>query len=262
MSAPKTGTVTADKALRLFVVLGAFFITNAILAEFTGVKIFSLERTLGFDPLSIRLFADQELSFSLTAGVLLWPVVFVLTDVINEYFGQRGVRFLSFLAVGMIGYGFLAIIIAMALVPAEFWVVRETPEGPLDMERAFDAVFGQGRLIIFGSIVAFLIGQLVDVLIFQAIKRRTGERMIWLRATGSTVVSQFIDSFVVLLIAFHLGGPRWPLALVLSIGLMNYAYKFAVAVIATPALYIAHGIIERYLGEELAGRLRREALDP
>jgi len=260
MSERTTEPVIGSKALRLFVVLGAFFITNAILAEFTGVKIFSLERTLGFEPLAVRLLADQELSFSLTAGVLLWPVVFVMTDVINEYFGERGVRFLSLLAVGMIAYGFLAILGAMALVPAEFWVMRETPEGPLDMERAFDAVFGQGRLIIFGSIVAFLIGQIVDVAIFQAVKRRTGERMIWLRATGSTIVSQFIDSFVVLLIAFHWGGPRWSLGLVLSIGLMNYAYKFVVAVLSTPIVYAAHGIIERYLGEELAGRLKREAL--
>ena len=127
------------------------------------------------------------------------------------------------------------------------------------MERAFDAIFGQGRLIIFGSIVAFLIGQLVDVLVFQAVKRRTGEKMIWLRATGSTVVSQFIDSFVVLLIAFHWGGPRWPLGLVLSIGLMNYAYKFIVAVLSTPVVYAAHGIIERYLGDQ-AETLRREAM--
>ena len=253
------GRVLAQKPLRLFLVLGAFFITNAILAEFTGVKIFSLERTLGLEPLSLRLFADDELSFNLTAGVLLWPVVFVMTDVINEYFGQRGVRFLSFLAVGMIAYAFLAILGAMALVPADFWIERDTEHGTLNMERAFDAIFGQGRLIIFGSIVAFLIGQLVDVLVFQAVKRRTGEKMIWLRATGSTVVSQFIDSFVVLLIAFHWGGPRWPLGLVLSIGLMNYAYKFIVAVLSTPVVYAAHGIIERYLGDQ-AETLRREAM--
>jgi uncharacterized integral membrane protein (TIGR00697 family) len=247
-----------SKASRLYLLLGAFFVTNALLAEFIGIKVFSLERTLGREPVGWRLFADAELSFNLTAGVLLWPVVFVMTDVVNEYFGMRGVRRLSFLAAGLIVYAFAAVFGAMRLAPAEFWVVRETASGPLDMELAFETIFGQGLWIVAGSLTAFLIGQLVDVATFHALKLRTGERWIWLRATGSTVVSQFVDSFVVLLIAFWIGA-RWDLSLVLSIAVMNYVYKFVMAVLLTPVIYLAHGIIERWLGPELAGELRRRA---
>jgi uncharacterized integral membrane protein (TIGR00697 family) len=158
----------------------------------------------------------------------------------------------------MILYAFAMVSWAMRLVPADFWVVRETAHGPLDMERAFDGVFGQGLWIIAGSVIAFLVGQLVDVWTFHLVKRRTGERWIWLRATGSTVVSQLVDSFVVLFVAFYLGA-GWDLSLVLAIGAMNYAYKFVVALAATPVIYLMHGAIERWLGPELAGELRGRA---
>ncbi|HVG11595.1 MAG TPA: hypothetical protein VM843_01270, partial [Flavisolibacter sp.] len=81
-----------NKATRLFIILTGFFITNALLAEFVGVKIFSLEDTLGVRRAAIPLFGGS-FSFHLTAGVILWPVVFVMTDLINEYYGPRGVRF-------------------------------------------------------------------------------------------------------------------------------------------------------------------------
>jgi len=247
---------------RLFLILGAFFVTNAILAEFIGVKLFSLERTLGFAPLSIRTLIEEPLSFNLTAGVLLWPVVFVMTDIINEYFGQRGVRRLSFLAIGMIAYAFLMVFGAIRLVPADFWRVRELGDGrSVDMQVAFESIFGQGLWIIAGSILAFLVGQLVDVLVFHWVKRRTGEKWIWLRATGSTLVSQFLDSFVVLWIAFGLNpSTGWGLGRIVSIGLVNYAYKFTMAIALTPVIYLVHGAIERYLGPERAERLRRAAM--
>src|SRR5215204_6923560 len=99
-------SILKDKSTRLFLILGGFFIANAMIAEFIGVKIFSLEDTLGVHRANINLFGSP-FSFHLTAGVLLWPVVFVMTDIINEYYGKRGVRFLSYLAVGLISYAFL-----------------------------------------------------------------------------------------------------------------------------------------------------------
>ena len=86
------------KVQRLFLVLSGVFIANAIMAEFIGVKIFALETTLGIEPFEWNLYG-QSGSLNFTAGVLLWPVVFLLTDVVNEYFGRRGVRFISWLAV-------------------------------------------------------------------------------------------------------------------------------------------------------------------
>lgn len=249
-----------DKTNKLFYFLGAFFLANAILAEFIGVKIFSLEKTFGQNPVDIHLLGFENLSFNLTAGVLLWPVVFIMTDIINEYFGRKGVRFLSFIAAGLILYAFVMVFLAMNLSPADFWIERVTSDGTINMEHAFKAVFGQGLWIIIGSLTAFLIGQLVDVTVFHLLKAKTGNPKIWLRATGSTLVSQFIDSFVVLFIAFYIGA-GWELKLVLAIGLMNYSYKFIIAVLLTPLLYVIHFLIDIYLGKEAAHKLMAEAVE-
>ncbi len=251
-----------NKVNRLFLILGCFFITNALIAEFVGAKIFSLEKTLGFEPFNWTFFGVEGLGFNLTAGVVLWPVVFVMTDVINEYFGEKGVRLLSHLAVGLIFYAFLMVYMSISLVPNEWWqfesgFIREGP-GLADMDLAFRRIFGQGLWIIVGSMVAFLIGQIVDVFTFHRIKKVTGEKKVWLRATGSTLVSQFIDSFVVLIIAFYIGSD-WEMVRVLAIGLVNYIYKFTVAVLLTPVIYLAHHLIDGYLGEELAHRLKLNA---
>ncbi|MFN3871965.1 MAG: queuosine precursor transporter [Ignavibacterium sp.] len=247
-----------DKSSRLFIILGAFFVSNALLAEFIGVKIFSFEKTLGIQPLNLKFFGYENLSFNLTAGVLLWPLVFIMTDIINEYFGRRGVRFISFTAAGLIAYAYAMVYFSMSLTPADFWIMRDTPSGQLNMELAFDTIFGQGLWIIVGSLVAFLIGQLVDVTVFHYFKSITGSSKIWLRATGSTLVSQFIDSFVVLFIAFYIGA-GWDLKLVLAIGVVNYIYKFLVAVFLTPLLYLIHFAIDTYLGKELSEKLQLEA---
>lgn len=249
-----------EKSTRLFYILGAFFLANAILAEFIGVKVFSLEGTFKVPPANINLFGFDGLSFNLSAGVLLWPVVFIMTDIINEYFGRKGVRFLSFTAAGLILYAFIMVYIAILLKPADFWVQRETINGTLNMDYAFNAIFGQGLWIIIGSLTAFLVGQLVDVTVFHLVKAKTGSKKIWLRATGSTLVSQFIDSFVVLFIAFYIGA-GWDIKLVLAIGIMNYAYKFLIAVGLTPLLYLIHFLIDLYLGKELAHRLMEEATE-
>ena len=248
-----------SKKFRLFILIGGFFIANALLAEFIGGKLFSLEETLGFKPIQWMIFGEPY-SFNMTAGVLLWPVVFILTDIINEYFGKKGVRFISFLTVGLIAYSFLMIYLAIGLSPADFWVVSRVDDGVPNMNTSFRYIFGQGLWIIVGSIVAFLVGQFSDVYVFQWIKKRTKSRFLWLRATGSTLVSQLVDSYIVLLIAFYIGA-GFPLKTVLAIGAVNYAYKFVVAVILTPLLYILHGWIDRFLGKELSEKMQREAAE-
>lgn len=247
-----------DKSTKLFYILGSFFVANAILAEFIGVKIFSLENTINVEPIKLTLLGISDLSFNLTAGVLLWPVVFIMTDIINEYFGRRGVRFLSFTAAGLIVYAFIIVYVAMNLTPSDFWIERQTDSGVINMDQAFNSIFGQGLWIIIGSLTAFLIGQLVDVTVFHYVKSFTGSSKIWLRATGSTLVSQLIDSFVVLFIAFYLGA-GWDLSLVIAIGIVNYIYKFIIAVVLTPILYLIHYFIDRYLGKELSEKLMKEA---
>jgi hypothetical protein len=248
-----------DKSSILFYILGSFFIANALLAEFIGVKIFSLESTFGLAPLNLTILGIENLSFNLTAGVVLWPVVFIMTDIINEYFGRKGVRFMSFTVAILITYAFLMVYFSMGLAPAEFWIERTTPSGAVNMDLAFNTIFGQGLWIIIGSLTAFLVGQLVDVTVFHYFKSFTGSSKIWLRATGSTLVSQLVDSFVVLFVAFYIGA-GWDLKLVLVIGLVNYIYKFLIAVLITPLLYILHSVIDKYLGKDLSEKLQNEAM--
>jgi uncharacterized integral membrane protein (TIGR00697 family) len=251
--------ILKDKPTRLFIVLSGIFITNALVAEFIGGKIFSLERTLGFLPILFSLFGEHNLSFNLTAGVLIWPVVFIMTDIINEYFGMRGVRFLSYMVVALIGFAFLAAYGAIKLVPADWWVTVNADKGIPDSQKAFAQIFGQGMWIIFGSIIAFLIGQVLDFYIFHQIKKLTGEKKIWLRSTGSTIVSQLIDSFVVIFIAFKLG-QGWSFPKVMAIVLVGYSYKLLVAILVTPIIYWVHALIERYLGHALAAEMKRSAI--
>ena len=260
-------TIIKSKPTRLFLILGGFFIANALIAEIIGVKIFSLEKTLSFSPLDIRILGN-DLSFNLTAGVLLWPVVFIMTDIINEYYGMRGVRFLSWLTAGLIAFAFLIFIGAIHLVPADFFITSKQGSGIPDMSKAYNSVLGQGGFIIIGSITAFILGQLIDVFVFHKIKRVTGEKKIWLRATGSTLISQFIDSFVVLFIAFYIGTRVnasgndfvWPFKLFIAVGIVNYIYKFIIAILMTPVIYLIHGIIERYLGHEQAAEMKKAAM--
>jgi len=259
-------TIIKNKPTRLFLVLSGIFLTNALIAEFIGVKIFSLESTFGWNPAQIHLFGSTY-SFNLTCGVLLWPVVFIMTDIINEYYGQKGVKFLSWMTICLIAFGFLMVFGAIQTQPAAFWITSKQSAGIADMNASFNGIYGQGMGIILASMIAFLVGQLVDVFVFHKIKKATGEKKIWLRATGSTLVSQLIDSFVVLIIAFYVypklvkgQGDPWPFDQLIAICIVNYIYKFIVAIFLTPVIYLVHGWIERYLGHDVAAEMKRAAM--
>ncbi|HVJ61210.1 MAG TPA: queuosine precursor transporter, partial [Tahibacter sp.] len=209
----------------------------------------------------LNLFGQRNFAFTLSCGIILWPVVFIMTDIINEYFGRRGVRFISWLAVFLIVYAFAFAFAAIALAPASWWVTVGAANGVPDMQAAFAQIFGQGLWTIAGSITAFLIGQLIDVAIFHAIRKRTGEKHIWLRATGSTLVSQFLDSFVVLYIAFVIGPQKWSIGLWLAVGCVNYAYKVFAAIALTPLIYAARRGLDAWLGKDLSEELKTKAAE-
>ena len=255
-------SMLSNKVNRLFFILGGFFIANAIIAEIIGTKLFSVEGLLGIDRFDWTIFGVENIGLTMTAGVIIWPVVFIMTDIINEYFGQKGVRFLSNLTAVLIIFVFIAIFTAIHVTPDLWWQNQSGQLGnlpPLDnMQTAFHRIFGQGLWIIVGSLIAFLVGQIVDVYVFHKIKQRTGEGMVWLRATGSTVVSQFIDSFLVLTIAFYIGGD-WDMVRVLAIGTVNFIYKFGMAIILTPFIYLGHYLIDLYLGKNISQKLKEEA---
>lgn len=240
-----------QKRSRLFTILAGIFITNALLAELIGVKIFSMEGTLGFSPANLNILG-LEMDFNLTAGAVIWPMVFITTDLVNEYFGKPGVKQISYFTAALIAYAFVVIFVSMHLAPAGFWMEtnqQDAAGNAFNIDFAYNKIFGQGQRIIVASLAAFLIGQLVDVFVFQQLRRVTGTKYLWLRATGSTLVSQFVDSFVVLYIAFS---GIFTNRQILAIGITNYIYKFLIAILLTPLIYLGHALIDQYLGKQNA----------
>jgi len=243
-----------NKLSRLFYILSGVFLANVILAELTGVKIFSLTHYLGIENWNLPFGDGEKLDMNMSVGILIWPFVFILSDIINEYFGKKGVQRISILAAILVLYCSIIIVISTKLPPAAFWqeLNGKDPSGqPLDINYAYSLIFSQGVSIIAGSITAFLVSQFVDVYTFHWIRRLTGHKKLWLRATGSTVVSQLIDSFVILTVAFYIMG-NWSLMQVFQVGIIQYIYKVSFAIILTPLIYLIHYIIDTYLGDKKA----------
>jgi len=226
---PRSGPSRRDT---IFLVLVGFFLSNAIVAEIIGGKLFALPEV------DLGLFRFPAVILSI--GILPWPIVFLATDLVNEYFGKPAVRRISFLAVAMISYVFVVLFLARA-VP--------TWQGSAVTDIAFRQVAGQSMWIIVGSIVAFLVSQLVDVAVFTFFRERTGGRLLWLRATGSTAVSQLIDTFVVQYIGLVMPGVLTVEQYLVG-AMSSYAYKLAIAIAITPLLYVAHEAIDRYLADD------------
>jgi queuosine precursor transporter len=249
-----------SKKQKLYIILCGIFLTNAITAEIIGAKIFSLDQTFGFDGSGYSILGF-DLSFALTAGTLNWPIVFIISDVINEYFGKKGVKFISYLAAILVSFSFLVIYLAVYVKPAAFWLdVNSTDANgqSININEGFRMIFRQGLGIIIGSLSAFLIGQILDAFVFHKLRKYTKNKMIWLRATGSTVVSQLIDSFVVIYIAFYMFG-NWSLDQVMTVSTNNYIFKFFIAIALTPLIYLAHYLIDKWLGKESSDALIEEA---
>ncbi len=249
--------ILKDRPTKLFLSITAFFVANALIAESIGTKIFSLEKIFGLPPANFTLFGQHGLGFNLTCGVLLWPLEFVITDVVNEYYGPKAVRRISFTAIALISYAFLMYFLAIGIPPADFWLGSGKLNGIENMQVAFGGIFGQGMRIIIGSLVAFFVSQMVDVWVFHKIKKRTGDGRIWLRATGSTLVSQLVDSYIVLFIAFS-NVFTWQQ--ILAFGVMNYLYKAFMALVLTPVIVLVEKRIEKYVGRDVAHQMKRAAM--
>jgi len=218
----------------IFIILAGIFITNAVVAELIGGKLI----TIG--------------PFIMSIGIIPWPIVFLTTDLINEYYGKSGVRKLSIITASLIAYAFVILFFAIN-VPAAKGISAVTDE-------QFYAVFGQSTWIIIGSIVAFLLSQFIDVTIFWLLRNKTGSKMIWLRSTGSTAISQLVDTFVVLGIAFWLPG-KMDTATFINAALTGYTCKLIIAVALTPLIYVGHSSIDKYFGEEESHQLIKESAE-
>jgi len=253
-------TKPLNKKTFLYLLLASFFITNALIAEFGGVKMFSVEKLLGINPLQLNIFGIIT-DLNLSVGVLIWPIVFIFSDIINEYFGKTGVQRISFITAGMIAYSFLIILIWTDMPPADFWLKLnglDSQGRPFDINFAYTTIFRMGLGIVIGSLTAFLVSQLVDAYVFHYFKKITGHKFLWLRSTGSTVVSQLIDSFLILFVAFYFLG-NWSMEQVFKVGLIQYTYKVLLAIALTPIIYLVHALIDAYLGKQSSEIIIEEA---
>jgi len=253
---PATSDTPIPRHTVLLVVLCALFVGFFVTAEMLGAKLF--EFSLGFGPRDLGLGASS--TFVATAGILAFPLTFILTDIINEYFGLRTVRLFTWLGIAV---NLLVQVVVRAAIaaPAVSFVEGVTPE---EVQRAYELALGQTWAIVAGSLVAFAIGQMLDVYVFTWLRHLTGGRLLWLRAQGSTVISQLVDSFVVIYLAFVVlpgltGRATWTGGAAAEVAATNYVYKFLIAVGITPLLYAVHWAVERYLGHESSAELVRAA---
>ena len=221
-----------DKKHWLLIVLVGLFVTSAVTAELISNKLIEI-------PISFQMGNWKFGPFVTIVGILPWPIVFLLTDLINEFYGTTIVRRLSWITAGLIFYCFIIVGFSM-LLPAV-----ELPNSGLSDNKSYNLVFGQAQMVIIGSIAAFLVSQLLDASIFTFIKKRTGTKYIWLRSTGSTLFSQLIDSFIVLYIGFVLPG-KMAFADFLTIAPTNYVLKMIIALALTPLIYLGHWWVKKY----------------
>lgn len=234
-----------DRPQKLFVVCTAIFITALVIAEATASKFF-----VAFDlPRAITILGYEFPSVIMTAGVIAFPITFIVTDLMNEYYGPKGIGFVTIVGMAMIVFEFVIIRIAMATPTAS---ISPVPEA------AFNTVFGASGRVILGSLVAYLIGQFADITLFHWLRRLTDGKHLWLRATGSTFGSQFLDTFIVLTVAF---AGQLAFAQIVAITLFNYAYKFVIAIVITPVIYGAHRLMDGYLGHSTAAVMIADAAD-
>ncbi len=224
-----------DRKTWLFIVLSGLFITNAVTAELISNKLISI-------PIQGDLLGLKFGPFITVIGILPWPFVFLLTDLLNEFYGYKTVRKLSWITSGLILYCFLIVGISLK-IPAV-----ELPGTSLADDKSYTMVFGQAQMVIVGSIIAFLLSQLMDAYLFSWIKSKTGDKYIWLRSTGSTVISQLVDSYVVLFIGFVITG-NMSFQDYLVIAPTNYILKLLIGVALTPLIYAGHFSVRKYLSK-------------
>ncbi|MFZ4573031.1 MAG: queuosine precursor transporter [Phycisphaerales bacterium] len=231
-----TEPVPMTRGQQLYLWLSAISVTCLLIGDVVGIKLFRIP--LGFSVSGIDSIVH-------TCGMLAFPVTFLITDVANEFFGKRAARRIALLSFSMaiLAFLFINVSLAMPSLDADFNIKPET----------FKAVFGNARIMYVASLTAYLVGTFCDISIFALLKRVTRGKMIWLRSTGSTVISQMIDSLVVTYLAFSLGRTLFPapdsvpmpLSEVFKTAATGYSLKLVIALCLTPVIYLCHGFIKR-----------------
>ena len=216
-----------DTRSKLFLTLAATFVTCLLVGDIMGGKL-----------IQTSLFGHM---FTLTVGMIPFPVTFLITDLLNEFYGKRSARLVTWLgfAMALIAYAFIFVASAIPIA-----TMTRAADWSGVTDDAFTRVFVGSQRMIVASLTAYLIAQFVDISVFQALKRRTAERWLWLRATGSTAVSQLVDTVVINFVAWF---GVLSLSEVVNIIGSSYVLKILIAVGLTTLIYAGHALIERVL---------------
>jgi len=207
---------------RIYATMTAIFVICLVIANLTGAMLFSFNVTLpGLGKIPVLL----------SSGIIPFPVTFILTDLLNEFYGPKGARFVTWVGFGM-----------CFLVFALLWVDQHLPldSHTFISKSVFNTIANQYTGMFLASITAYVIGQMLDIQVFHWIRARSGHRFIWLRATGSTVISQLVDSLLVTFIAFN---GQMAYAHIFHLAMSEYVWKFIIAISITPLLYLGHSVL-------------------
>ena len=247
----------AGRSLWLLLLLCGIFTGFYVTGDLIGAKLFSFS-VFGLGPKDLGL--GDGAVFIMTAGTLAFPLTFLLTDIINEYYGRTVVRALTVVAITVL-LVLQPVVMATVAVPTVSFNPAVTAE---QMDQSVRNVLAPAWAIVVGSICAFALGQWLDVVLFGRLRRLTGDRALWLRAQASTFGSQLVDSFVVIFVAFvfiplALGQEPWATAGAAQVSTTNYVVKVGIAIASTPLLYLVHLAVEAWLGRAEATRLKHQA---
>ena len=226
-----------ENSAKIYSLLMAVFVVMLVLTNIIGTKIF----VLFGETLPNGLFGFP---LALTAGIITYPITFLVTDITSEIFGKKKANLLVL-------YGFfcsllllIIINIVINLVPSEAWLGGSPYNSLEEMNQAFNAVFSLPRILISASMTAYLVAQLIDIRIFHLVKKITNAKYLWLRNNLSTMFSQLIDTVIVN--SIFLGfGMNLDTELIIQIIICNYIVKLIFALIDTPLVYLGVFIIRR-----------------
>jgi uncharacterized integral membrane protein (TIGR00697 family) len=173
-------------------------------------------------------------NFAFPAGLITYPLTFFLSDFVTEIFGARKAKEMVYQALGLS-------VLASLIIQAALFLPGATPEN----HRHFDEVLGLNGVLVFASLTAYVFCQMTDIRLYAFIKQWTGERHLWLRSNGSTLIAQLIDTAIVNLIYLKLGA-KMPLPFVFAVMLFSYIYKCTFSLALTPLFYLCVRLFKRF----------------
>jgi uncharacterized integral membrane protein (TIGR00697 family) len=218
-------------AQKIYLILGALFVASLVASNLIFQKFFYWD--------FFGLY-----TFEISVGILPYPITFLITDIISEVYGKRKAN--QIVTIGIFASFFsMLIVFVSGIVPATNW-------SPVS-DTLFNKVFGATAIAVLASMLAYLFAQYIDIQLFHFWKRLTKGKHLWLRNNFSTFLSQFVDTFTVLILLCSFGKIEWKLFS--SLLLSGFLFKVLIAVLDTPLLYLAvYAFRNRFglaMGEEI-----------